>query len=99
MLRTLLADSYKELLETINSGVAVYEVLNDGLEGKDYKILYFNKTAIEIENLPLEEIVGKSLADLRPNIDDFGLIPVFRGVWKSGNPAGSPTASATRPDT
>ena len=87
MFRELLADSYKELLETINSGVAVYEVLNGGLEGKDYKILYFNRAALELENLPLDQVVGKTLADLRPNIDEFGLISVFRGVWESGEPA------------
>ena len=29
-------------------------------------------------------MVGKSLYDLRQNIDDYGLIPEFRKVWKTG---------------
>ncbi|MCF8087919.1 MAG: PAS domain S-box protein [Desulfotignum sp.] len=42
---------------------------------------------MEIEGKTLEEVLGKSLLDLRPNIDEYGLIPVMRNVWKTGAPA------------
>ncbi len=85
--------SFRELVDTISSGVAVYAVKNDGLSGKDYIILDFNRTALELEGKSKDEVVGRSLFDLRPNIDEFGLIPVFREVWKSGKPAFFPAKS------
>jgi len=78
---------YKDLVNTINSGVAVYKVSNNGDLGKDYIIQDFNRTALEMENLQKEDAVGNSLVDIRPNIDDYGLIPIFQKVWKTGEPA------------
>ena len=75
-----------ELLDTINSGVAVYEVRNDGASGRDYIVIDFNRFALEHEGLVGEQVVGKNLLELRPTIDDFGLISVFRQVWKTGEP-------------
>ena len=80
-------DRFRGIFDTITSGVAIYEVLNNGASGKDYIIKDFNKTALEIEGKTKEEIVGKSLFDLRPAIDEYGLIPVFQQVWKTGVPA------------
>jgi PAS domain-containing protein len=70
----------------MTSGSAVYEVRNDGSKGADYIIREFNRKSLEIEGKKLEEVVGKSLFDLRPNIDDFGLIPVIQKVWETGIP-------------
>ena len=86
MTRDHFASLYDELLDTITSGVAVYQVTNDGLRGSDYVVLDFNRSALELEGKTKDEVVGKSLFDLRPQIDDFGLIPVFRKVWKTGEP-------------
>ncbi len=80
-------DLFRGIFDTITSGVAIYEVKNDGASGKDYMIKDFNKTALEIEGKTKEEVVGKSLFDLRPTIDEYGLIPVFQQVWKTGVPA------------
>jgi PAS domain S-box-containing protein len=74
------------LFDTISSGVAIYKVKNDGLYGRDYIIKDFNKMALQVEGYKKEDVVGKSLFDLRPTIDDYGLISVFRKVWKSGVP-------------
>jgi two-component system cell cycle sensor histidine kinase/response regulator CckA len=76
----------RELLDTISSGVAVYDVKNDGCSGADYIIVDFNRAALSLEGKRRDEVVGKSLRDLRPNIDDFGLLPVFREVWRTGEP-------------
>jgi len=80
-------EKYKNLFENLTCGCAVYRVINDGKYGKDYIIEDFNKKSLELENKTLEEVVGKSLFDLRPKIDDYGLIDVFREVWKTGKPA------------
>ncbi len=66
---------FKDLFENMDSGVAIYRVLNDGERGCDYQIRDFNRKALEIEGKTKEEVVGKSLYDLRPEIDVFGLIP------------------------
>jgi PAS domain S-box-containing protein len=78
---------FSELFDTVSSGVAIYEVHNDGESGKDYIITDFNKAALALEGKKKEDIIGKSLFDLRPAIDDYGLIPLFKEVWKSGEPA------------
>jgi len=79
-------DRFRGIFDTITSGVAIYEVRNNGASGKDYIIKDFNRTALELEEKKKEDVVGKSLSDLRPAIDDYGLIPVFRQVWKTGVP-------------
>lgn len=78
------------LFDNMSSGAAIYEVKNDGSSGSDYIVKYFNKKSLEIENKPLEEVVGKSLKDLRPQIDDYGLIMIFQKVFLTGKPAEYP---------
>ena len=75
---------YRELVDTVNSGVAIYKVINDGRSGSDYIIQDFNQFALSHEKMRREDVIGKNLKDIRPNIDDFGLIDVFREVWKTG---------------
>ena len=77
-------EQYQKLFEHLTSGCAIYRVINDGKYGKDYIIEAFNKRSLEIENMTAEEVVGKSLFDLRPNIDEYGLIDIFRQVWVTG---------------
>jgi PAS domain S-box-containing protein len=77
-------ERFRDLVDTINSGVAIYKVINDGTSGSDYIIQDFNQFALKHEKLKKEEVVGKSLKDIRPNIDDYGLIDIFRKVWKTG---------------
>ncbi|MDP3396379.1 MAG: PAS domain S-box protein, partial [Methanoregula sp.] len=80
-------ERFRGLIDTITSGVAIYEVRNNGASGKDYIIKDFNKTALEIEGENKEDVIGKSLFDLRPTIDEYGLIQVFQHVWETGVPA------------
>ena len=82
---------FEILFENMTSGAAVYEVKNDGLYGCDYIIKDFNKVSRDIENVTRKEVIGKSLFDLRPTIDEYGLIEVFRQVWKTGVPAKFPS--------
>ena len=79
------------LFNEMSAGAAVYKVLNEGKLGKDYIIQDFNKAALIAERKTRKEVIGKSLYDLRPNIDQYGLIPVFERVWKTGNPAYYPS--------
>ena len=82
---------FYSLFDHMSAGAAIYSVINDGKSGKDYIISDFNKAALRMENMEKSEVVGKSLFDLRPNIDEYGLIPVFRDVWKTGKSLHFPT--------
>ncbi|MDZ7836910.1 MAG: PAS domain S-box protein [Actinomycetota bacterium] len=84
------AYKFKSLFDEMSTGAAIYKVLNDGKYGKDYIIQDFNKAALKAEGKEKAEVLGRSLYDLRPNIDQYGLIPVFQSVWKTGEPADYP---------
>lgn len=83
-------ERFRGLFDTISSGVAIYSVIPDGSSGKDYIIEDFNRKALEIEGKKKEEVVGRSLYDLRPSIDEYGLIPIFQQVWMTGEPGFHP---------
>jgi PAS domain S-box-containing protein len=78
------------LFDYMPDGISVFEVKNNGLYGKDYIIKEINQTGLEIEGKSRDEVIGKSLYDLRPTIDEFGLIKVFKEVWETGNPIHQP---------
>ena len=82
---------FQSLFNEMSAGAAIYKVLNDGQHGKDYIIQDFNRAALKAEGKEKAEVLGKSLYDLRPNIDEYGLIPVFQSVWKTGEPAYYPS--------
>ena len=75
------------LFDNMPSGVAIYEVRGDGSRGSDYIIKDFNAASLRIEGKTKDEVVAKSLFDLRPTIDEYGLIPVLHRVWQTGEPA------------
>ena len=77
---------FRGLFDNMTSGSAIYKVINDGLKGSDYIIKGFNKASLKIEGKTIEQVIGKSLYDLRPNIDEFGLIPILKKVWETGEP-------------
>jgi len=79
------------LFENMTSGAAIYEVTNDGSKGSDYIIRDFNITSLRIEGKRKDEVIGKSLFDLRPNIDQYGFIPIFQKVWRTGEPGYFPS--------
>ncbi len=83
-------DLFHRLFDNMPSGSAIYEVINDGSKGSDYIIKGFNRKSLEIEGKILNQVLGKSLQDLRPNIDQYGLIPVMKKVWDTGDSAYHP---------
>ena len=80
---------FKELIENISSGVAIYKTSD---KGNTFIIKEMNKAGLRICEVTREEIVGKSLSDLFPNIGDFGFLNALRRVWETGKSEHSPTA-------
>jgi PAS domain S-box-containing protein len=80
-------ERYQELFENINSGVAVYEVIGDG---QDFIFKDFNHAGEMIDHDQRKRLIGKSIFEVRPGVEQFGLIDVLRQVWQTGVPGFHP---------
>ena len=80
---------YHELFENINSGVAVYKVIG---KGEDFIFMDFNRAGERIDQQQRESLVGKSIFEVRPNAEQFGLIEALRQVWQTGESVHLPSS-------
>ncbi len=74
-------EKYRKMVENMNSGVAIYQPINDG---KDFKFFDFNKAAEKITNTTKNNIVGSTLLTKFPNMDKSPLFKALQAVNKSG---------------
>ncbi|MFA4916925.1 MAG: MEDS domain-containing protein [Syntrophales bacterium] len=80
---------YVELVDNLNSGLAVYEVIDDG---RDFVLVDFNRAAERIEKISRDEVIGRSVLNVFPGVREFGLFEVFQWVWRTGKPEHHPVA-------
>jgi len=80
---------YRELFDNISSGVAIYEVKADG---NDFILKDFNKAGERLDGDRKEEIIGKWINQSMPDSKEFGLLNVFKRVWKTGIPEHYPAS-------
>ena len=78
---------FRELFDNMKSGSAIFTVKNVGSKGSDYIVKMMNKSGLKMEGKALEEVIGKRLIDIRPNVDNYGLIPIMKKVWETGESA------------
>jgi len=74
---------FRELFDNMSSGVAVCEAV-DG--GGDFVLRDFNKAGERIEGIAKDEVIGGRLTETFPGVRKFGLLEVFRRVWRTGTP-------------
>jgi len=74
---------FKALFDTMTNGVAVYDILN---EGEDFIFKDFNKAAERINEISKTEVLGRCVTDVFPGVREFGLLEVFRRVYRTGKP-------------
>lgn len=79
--------SFRELFDTMTSGVAVYEVKNNG---NKFIFKDFNKAAERITGLKRDQVVGKDAEKMFPGLMGAGLIGAFQQVWETGKAAHHP---------
>lgn len=72
---------FESLFETIKSGVAIYQPVDDGA---DFIFKDFNRAAETIENITREKVIGKRVTEVFPGVNDFGIFKVFQRVYKTG---------------
>ncbi|MDD5190032.1 MAG: PAS domain S-box protein, partial [Dehalococcoidales bacterium] len=77
-------EQYRTLFETMTSGVAVYQAVDNG---DDFIITHFNKAAEQIEHIQRRQVIGKKVTRVFPGVRRFGLLDVFSQVWRTGQPA------------
>lgn len=80
---------FEVLFDHVSSGMAIYEARNDG---EDFVFVGFNPAAEQIEHIKKEEIIGKSVIEVFPGVEQFGLLDVFRRVYKTGIPEHHPVS-------
>jgi PAS domain S-box-containing protein len=72
---------FKGLFNVMSSGVAIYEAVD---HGRDFIFRDFNDAGCRIEKLKREDVIGKRVTEVFPGVEEFGLLDVFRRVWKTG---------------
>ena len=74
---------YRGLFQSMQSGVAIYEVRNNG---EDFIFTDINPAGEKIEKVNRNQLMGKNVLEAFPGIKKFGLFEVFQKVWKTGKP-------------
>ncbi len=80
---------YEGLFNNMIEGVAVYEVVG---EGQDFRFRDANRSAVCINKLKREEVLGRSVQEVFPGVKEMGLFGVFQEVWKTGEPRSHPAS-------
>jgi PAS domain S-box-containing protein len=78
---------FEVLFDHVSSGVAIYEAQNDG---DDFVFVDFNPAAEQIDHIKKEELIGRNVTEVFPGVKQFGLLDVFRRVYKTGTPEHHP---------
>lgn len=72
---------FKGIVQRMSSACAIYQAIDDG---DDFLFVDFNEAGQNIENVKLEDILGKKLTEVFPGVEKFGLLDVLKRVYKTG---------------
>ena len=77
----------KGLFDNISNCVAVYKAIDDG---EDFMFVDLNPAGEKLENIKKEDVINKKVTTAFPGVIEFGLLDVFKRVWRTGNPEHHP---------
>ncbi len=83
-LKTDLAESevrFKQFFSNLPNAVAVYEAISNG---EDFVFKDFNAAAEKIEKISKADVIGKRVTEIFPGAKEFGILEIFKRVWKTG---------------
>jgi PAS domain S-box-containing protein len=72
---------FRGLFDTVNNGVAIYRAVDDG---DDFVFVAINRAGCEMDGVSQENLVGMRVTEAFPGFGSFGLLDLFRDVWKTG---------------
>lgn len=79
-------EQYKNLINEMDQGLAIYEVvINENEDITDYIFLFANKNHEKLTGLNNKDLIGKPLSKIFPSIKE-DLFPKFEHVVKTGEP-------------
>jgi PAS domain S-box-containing protein len=76
-------EKYRELMDNMHSGVAVYEVVD---RGEDFVFKDFNRSGEKIEKIVRKNVIGRRVSEVFPGVKELGIFEVFQRVWRTGVP-------------
>lgn len=71
---------YRQLFQSMADGAAIYEVVDDGA---DFRFRDLNPVGCRHAGLTREEVIGRSIHEVFPGVEEMGILEVFRQVWQS----------------
>ena len=74
-------ERFRQLFSNTPMAVAIYEVI-DG--GENFVFKDFNSAAEKIEKTNKAEVIDKRVTEIFPGFKTFGILEVFKRVWKTG---------------
>lgn len=74
-------ERYQYMFEYSRSCVAVLKAVD---EGNDFVFIDYNQTAEETDKIRKDEVIGNRVTEVFPGVEEFGLLDVFRTVWRTG---------------
>ncbi|MDD5583894.1 MAG: PAS domain S-box protein, partial [Candidatus Omnitrophica bacterium] len=80
---------FKELFNTMSSGVAIFEPLKGG---QDFIFKDINKSVEVIDRVKRKDVLGKSICEVFPAVKEFGLFEVLQRVYLTSTPEHFPLA-------
>ncbi|MBU0517179.1 MAG: PAS domain S-box protein, partial [Proteobacteria bacterium] len=80
---------YHQLFANMKSGVVIFAAQDNG---DRFVITDVNQAGERIGNFDKDEVIGRSVPEVFPGIETWGLLEVFRRVWRTGAPERLPVS-------
>ncbi|NWH05196.1 response regulator [Desulfobacter latus] len=80
---------FKNIFTSLSIGAVIFEPINNG---NDFVIQEFNPAAEKIEKIKMKDVVDRPLTQAFPGVNEFGLLDVFKQVYKNGTPVRHPVS-------
>lgn len=78
---------FRQMFERMSNAVVIYRAVE---EGRDFVITDLNPSVERIEQYRREEILNRRVTEVFPAVEVFGLLDIFRRVYRTGQPAHHP---------
>lgn len=74
---------FRELFNHMRHGVAMYDSPDDG---QRFVFNDLNKAGLEYAKKNKDDVIGREVREVFPEVEELGLSEIFKRVWKTGNP-------------
>ena len=81
---------YRELVDNMNDGVAVYQRIGDS---ENFRLVNFNHAAEQMAGYSRDQVIGQQVDALFPGVAEMGLLETIRKVARDGQPVRRPVSA------